>query len=97
MHTISMVEAREQLTRLPELFAQELESHREIETVTVTRHGKPVLAILPWELYESIIETMEILADDELMAALREDIQAVKVGKGDEGMPWETLKKELGW
>jgi len=88
-----MVEAREQLTRLPEMFAQELESHGEIETITVTRHGKPVLAILPWELYESIIETMEILGDEEMMAALREGIRDIEMGRT---VSAEDVKAELG-
>lgn len=93
MHTFSMVEAREQLTRLPELFAQELRSCHEIEAVSVTRHGKRVLAILPWELYESILETMEILGDEDQMVALREGIQALERG---ETVSLEDVKAELG-
>lgn len=93
MHTLSMAEVREQITRLPEMFAHELETQHEVEAVTVTRHGKPVLAILPWELYESLIETMEILGDEEQMAALREGIQALERGETES---WEVLKAELG-
>jgi len=36
-----------------------------------TRRGKPALAILPWELYESIVVTLELLSGDDLMAATR--------------------------
>ncbi len=56
-NSYSISEIREQITRLPDLFEQTPEA------VTVTRHGKPVLAILPWELYEAIMETIEIMLD----------------------------------
>jgi PHD/YefM family antitoxin component YafN of YafNO toxin-antitoxin module len=46
-----------QITRLPEHF-DEIP-----ETITVTRHGKPVMAILPWDLYESLMETLEVMSD----------------------------------
>ena len=63
--TYSISEIRDEITRLPEHFDQESGA------VTVTDQGKPVMAILPWELYDSLIETIEILSDDELMAAFR--------------------------
>ena len=91
--TFSIVEAREQLTRLPEMFEQEMEEQHDISAVAVTRHNKPVLAILPWELYESIIETLEILGDEELMADIRQGIKDALEGKGE---PLELVEKELG-
>lgn len=86
--TLSMAEAREQFTWLPEQFEKEPEL-----TVQVTRHGRPVMAVLSWELYESITETLEILGDLELMAALRQSAQEIARG---ETIPWETVKAELG-
>ncbi len=86
-NTYSISEIREEITRLPEQF------EREPGAVTVTRHGKPVMAILPWELYESIMETLEIMGDAELMAAFRQGVQEMAEGKG---RPWEDVKKELG-
>jgi antitoxin YefM len=85
--TYSISEIREEITRLPELF------EREPEAVMVTRHGKPVMAILPWELYESIMETLEIMGDAELMAAFHQGVKEMAEGKG---RPWEDVKKELG-
>lgn len=85
-NTYSISEIREQITRLPEQF------EKEPEAVTVTRHGKPVMAILPWELYESIMETLEIMGDAELMAAFRQGVQELAEGMG---RPWEDVKKEL--
>ena len=83
----SISEIRDAITRLPEHFEQDP------ETVTVTRHGKPVMAILPWELYESLMETHEVMSDPELMAAFRQGVQELSEGKG---RPWEDVKKDLG-
>ena len=63
------------------------------ETVTVTRRGKPVLAILPWEEYEALVETLDIMADEDLMASLRQGVKEMKQGKL---IPWERAKRKLG-
>jgi hypothetical protein len=47
---------------------------------------------MPWELYEALIETLEILGDEELLATLRQGIKEAEAG---EGIPWEHAKKEL--
>jgi antitoxin YefM len=99
--TISISEAQNKITQLPEQFGEEPEA------VTVTRHGKPVMAILPFNTYRSLLEqldtalekldaleeTLEILHDEELMASFREGVQELAEGKG---RPWEDVKKELG-
>ncbi len=86
IHKIPIIKAREKLTSLPE----ELEQNP--GAITVTRHGEPVLAILPWALYESLVETLEILGDEELMAALRRSIREADEGKA---ISWKRAKKEL--
>ncbi len=86
---LPIVEARNKLTSLPELFEQE----PDLGAVTVTRRGKPVLAVMPWELYEAILETLEIMGDENLMAALRQGIQQAQAGQG---IPWEQAKTEMG-
>ena len=86
---IAMAEARKQLPKL----ADALDKHPEIGAVKITRHGKPVLAVLSWDLYESVVETMEIMSDPELMAAFRQGVKEMEEGKG---IPWEQVKKELG-
>ena len=64
---------------------------REPDAVTVTRHGKPVMAILPWELYETLIETLEVMSDAELMAAFRQGVQELTEGKGQS---WDNVKRD---
>lgn len=83
---IPITEARHELTSLPERLA------KDPGAVPVTRRGKPVLAIMPWDFYESIIETLEIMGDKKLMAALRQGIKEMQEGKG---IPWEKVKKDL--
>ncbi|GAA0944749.1 type II toxin-antitoxin system Phd/YefM family antitoxin [Actinocorallia libanotica] len=39
---------------------------------TVTRHGRPVAVIVSAEEYESLIETLNILSDDNAMEAIAE-------------------------
>ena len=87
MRDIPMTDARYELTSLPEKLSS---AH---EAVSVSRRGKPVLAILPWEEYETIVETLEILGDGAMMAALR---KGIREGKEDKGIAWETAKKRLG-
>ena len=91
--TYSISEIREAITRLPEQFEQDT------DVVTVTRHGKPVMTILPTSTYEtlmetidSLLETLEVMKDEELMAAIRRGIQELAEGKG---IPWEEVKREL--
>ena len=92
--TLSISEAQKEFTRIPDQFEEELEA------VTVTRYGKPVMAILPFNTYkslletiDSLIETLEILQDEELMAAFRESVKALQNG---ETVDWEDAKRELG-
>jgi prevent-host-death family protein len=87
--TLPIIEARNRLTKLPE----ELERKPETGAIAITRRGKPVLAVMSWDLYESITETMEILGDEKQMAALRRGIREIAEGKG---IPWSKVKKNLG-
>lgn len=86
--TMPIIEARNKLTTLPEEFHKD----PQLGAVEVTRRGKPVLAILPWELYESLLETMDILSDEDLMNSLRKSLQQAKEGHL---IPWQKVKEEL--
>ena len=86
MAQLSISQARSQLTRL----ASQLQTDK--DAVEVTSRGKPVLAILSWDLYESLEETIEILDDESLAAALKKSIAEVKQGRL---IPWAKAKKDL--
>ena len=83
---IPIVQARAMLSQLPERLSAENRA------VALTRHGKPVLAVMPWDLFESIMETMEIMGDVDMMAALRQSIEDVREGNL---IPLEQVKAEL--
>ncbi len=83
---LNTVEARRNLTRLPE------ELNDNPSTVAVTRRGKPVLAIMTWEDYQAILETLEILSDAQSVEQLRRSIKEVQEGKT---VPWEKAKARL--
>ena len=86
MKDLPITEARHELTSLPDKL------HETHETLTVTRRGKPVLAILAWDEYEALVETMEIMSDERLMVSLRQGIREAKQGKL---IPWEDVKRKL--
>jgi PHD/YefM family antitoxin component YafN of YafNO toxin-antitoxin module len=56
-------------------------SLRDGETVAVTSHGREVLAVMRWDLYESISETLEILGDPGLMRELKRSIREARAGR----------------
>jgi prevent-host-death family protein len=88
MTELTISEARKALLDLPEKLARTPE-----RAVTVTRRGQPVLAILPWEFYESIVETLEILGDPQMVTALRESLEDLKRGRV---VSHAEAKKRLG-
>ncbi len=88
-HTLSIMEARKQLTSLPETLMHD----GQVDVLEITRRGKPVLAVMPWELYEAVSETLEVMGNKELMAQLRQSILEMDSGKL---IPWHDAKKELG-
>lgn len=83
---LSTVDARRELTKLPEMLGAEP------ATVAVTRRGKPVLAIMTWDDYQAILETLEILSDDNAVEQLLRSIKEVKEGKQ---VPWKDARTRL--
>jgi antitoxin YefM len=88
MARLTITEARKAFLDLPEQLARDPE-----HALSVTRHGEPVLAVLPWELYESLVETLEILDDPALMAVLRASLKDVERGRL---LSHEEAKRRLG-
>lgn len=59
---------REFRTNLAELL-DEVADRR--EHVTVTRHGRPAAVLVPIDEYLALVETAELLSDDDALAAIR--------------------------
>jgi PHD/YefM family antitoxin component YafN of YafNO toxin-antitoxin module len=51
------------------------------EILAVTRRNKEVMAVMSWELYEGLLETLEVLSDPKLMSDLKKGIDDVKAGR----------------
>lgn len=90
MPTLSISDARDRLTQLPD----ELANDPEHKTLAITRRGEKVLAVMPWELYEALMETLAVVGDPEAMAALRRSIDDVAAGRVQDA---EDVFAELGW
>jgi len=86
--TMKITEARQKFTQFPKIFA----SQPRMGAVEVESHGHPVLAVLSWETYESLLETLEVMSDPGLMKSLRKSIQEAKSGKT---LPWASVKAKL--
>lgn len=70
---LTISEARKQLLDMPDTLHD--------EPVVITRHGKPVMAALSYEQFESLNETLELLNDTALMTDLRESVQQAENGQ----------------
>ena len=88
MTQLTITEARRALLDLPGRLAKAPD-----KAVSITRRGRPVLALLPWELYESIIETLEVLSDPETTGALRGSLDDIRKGRL---VNHEAVRKRLG-
>ena len=62
------------------------------DTISVTNHGKEIFALLRWDTYESIAETLEIISDEESFAELKKGIQQMQ---NNELIDFEDFKKNL--
>lgn len=49
-------------------------------TVEISRHGRPVAVVMGYEEYESLLETLNILADETTMDAIAEAERDVAAG-----------------
>jgi len=74
MRKIPITEARNKFMKLPDKAAKH-------EILAVTRRNKEVMAVMSWELYEGLLETLEVLSDRELMNDLKKGIEDVKAGR----------------
>ena len=92
--TFPISEFQDKIMYLPEQFDQYPEA------ITITKEGRPVMTILPYGVYQSLLEklgsleeTLEIMQDEELMASFREGVEALERG---ETVAWEDVQRKLG-
>ncbi len=73
MSTLTITQARNTFLQLADQVQE--------EPVLVTRHGKPVMAVLSAEQYEGLLETLEILQDPAFANRLRKSRAEASSGR----------------
>ena len=74
MHKIPITEARNKFMKLPDQAAKH-------EVLAITRRNKEVMAVMSWELYEGLLETLEIMSDPKHIHNLKMALEDVKAGR----------------
>jgi antitoxin YefM len=70
---LTITETRKQLLDLPDQLND--------EPLIITKHGKPAMVALGYEQFESLMETLEVLSDPDLMATLRQSMTQADQGQ----------------
>ena len=83
---LPITEARAKLTQI----ANDLVGSQ--DTVTVTNRGKPMMALIGYEMYESIMESLEIMSDPDLMAQLR---KSLREARSEDVIGLDQVEREL--
>ncbi|RLB36388.1 MAG: hypothetical protein DRH20_09840 [Deltaproteobacteria bacterium] len=74
MERLNITEARKRFMRLPEETARQ-------QIIAVTRRNQEVMALMSWDLYEGLLESLEILGDSEIMGDLQKAIADLSSGR----------------
>jgi len=82
---MSISETRRRITSLEDDLSYE-------DTISVTNHGKEIFALLRWDTYESIAETLDIMSDESLVADLKTGLRQLE---NNELEDFDILKKSL--
>lgn len=85
-NTVSLKELRPNLPKVMKRIDGKL------DRFVVTSRGKPVAVMMSVVDYESLIETLDVLADPEAMANLRKGQKDIQEGRV---RSWKDIKKSL--
>jgi len=83
--SLDISEARRQFTRLDDLLRQD-------QVIWVTRHNKKAFAVVDSELFQTVLETIEIMSDAEACKMLQQGLQDIRAGRLHDH---EDVKREL--
>ena len=86
VHTISLKELRPELPKVVDSIDGKLDRY------VITKRGKPVVVMLNIEDYESLMETLDILADKEALRRIRRGEEEIRKGKT---RSWKDVKRSL--
>jgi antitoxin YefM len=90
MTVLPVAEARAQLSQVIE---SAVATH---ERTTITRNGIPAAVLLSVDDYESMQETIDILADPDLIAAIKEGLADIAAGRVHDQADVAQAMREAG-
>lgn len=85
--TVSLKELRPELPKVIERIDARLDRY------VVTKRGRPVVVMLSIDDYESLMETLDILADPKAMTGIRKGEEDIRKGRT---RSWSEIKASLG-
>ena len=86
VNTVSLKELRPELPKVIKRIDGRLDRY------VVTKRGKPIVVMLSIDDYESLMETLDILADPRVMTGLRQGEEDIRRGKT---RSWQEIKRSL--
>ena len=86
VHTVSLKELRPTLPKVVDRIDGRLDRY------VVTRRGKPVVVMLSIDDYESLMETLDILADPRAMSGIRKGEADIRKRRT---RSWQEIKDSL--
>ena len=87
VNTVTLKELRPQLPKVVDAIDGKLDRY------VITKRGKPVVVMLSIDDYESLMETLDILADPKAMVGIRRGQEDVRKGRT---RSWKEIKRSLG-
>jgi prevent-host-death family protein len=84
--TLPLAEAKNRFSEVVD------EVERKHGRVVITKHGRPVAVLMNIEDLESLEETLDVMSDPELMAAIAEAEADIAAGRGIEMSKEEALE-----
>ena len=84
--TLSLKELRPDLPHVIE------QVDRKLDRFVITKRGRPVAVLLSADDYESLMETLDILADPKALASLRKGEEDIRSGRT---RSWGDVRKSL--
>jgi prevent-host-death family protein len=76
MTEIALMKAREKLTGL----SRELQKNPKT-VVRITNRGKPAMTLMSAELYDTLVETLDVVGDPTTLDALRRSLRDLESGR----------------
>jgi antitoxin YefM len=88
MMALTLTQARNRLLRLADQIDREPDT-----VVRISKRGREVLALISARRFEALLDTLELLSDEEAIAGLKRARAEVARGRV---VAWDTAKRRLG-